>query len=40
MMGIEIGDVFLPDAYKLTKERVELARMFDEVHIADANGFR
>ncbi|KAN0108679.1 FAD dependent oxidoreductase [Hyaloscypha variabilis] len=40
MMGTEMGDVFLPDAYKLTKERVEAARTFDEVHIADANGFR
>ena len=40
MMGTEIGDVFLPAAYKLTKERVEMARLFDEVHIADANGFR
>jgi glycine/D-amino acid oxidase-like deaminating enzyme len=40
MMGTSIEDVFLPAAYKLTKERVETARTFDEVHIADANGFR
>jgi hypothetical protein len=40
MMGTPIEDVFLPAAYALTKERVERARTFDEVHIADANGFR
>jgi hypothetical protein len=40
MMGTSMEDVFLPAAYALTKERVERARTFDEVHIADANGFR
>ncbi|KAE9378329.1 FAD dependent oxidoreductase-like protein [Stipitochalara longipes BDJ] len=40
MMGASVEDVFLPASYKLTKDRVEMARMFDEVHIADANGFR
>jgi glycine/D-amino acid oxidase-like deaminating enzyme len=40
MLGTSIEDVFLPAAYRLTKERVETARTFDEVHIADANGFR
>jgi hypothetical protein len=40
MMGTSMKDVFLPTAYKLTKERVETARSFVEVHIADANGFR
>ena len=40
MMGTSMKDVFLPTAYKLTKERVETARSLVEVHIADANGFR
>lgn len=40
IMGTSVEDIFLPVAYRLTKERVETARSFDEVHIADANGFR
>jgi glycine/D-amino acid oxidase-like deaminating enzyme len=40
MMGTSVDDVFLPAAYRLTKARVDTARTFDEVHIADANGFR
>ncbi len=40
MMGSSARDVFLPESYRVSKERVEKARAFDEVQIADANGFR
>lgn len=40
MLGTPNKDIFLPDVFRLTKERVQKARMLDEVHIADANGFR
>ncbi|KAH7350695.1 FAD dependent oxidoreductase-like protein [Rhexocercosporidium sp. MPI-PUGE-AT-0058] len=38
MFGKGGEDVDLPKAYRLSRERVEKARMLDEVHIADAKG--
>lgn len=38
MLGIPAEDVDLPDAYRITKERVAGAKTLDEVHIADAKG--
>jgi glycine/D-amino acid oxidase-like deaminating enzyme len=37
MMGTGLQDVDLPAAYFLGKERLEMARSLDEVHISDAN---
>lgn len=36
ILGKKDGDVDLPDAYRLSKERLAKARALDEVHIADA----
>ncbi|KAK2624962.1 hypothetical protein QTJ16_005331 [Diplocarpon rosae] len=38
MLGRKEDEVDLPEAYRLSKERVEKARVLDEVHIADAKG--
>jgi len=40
MLGTPVGGVYLPFAFRISKERVEKARIFDEVHIADANALR
>jgi glycine/D-amino acid oxidase-like deaminating enzyme len=38
MVGKPAEEIDLPSMYRLSKERVERARTYDEVHIADAKG--